>query len=303
MEKLNIAEILKDCPKGMELDCTCADNVVFDKIIEYDQIKCVIGEYRDPFILDKYGRLLHICCPKCVIFPKGKTTWEGFQRPFKDGDVVVCMEDIGEHENEFTQAFILKCIEGKEKGYCYIGYDFRLNKVFEAGKWYFDRLATEEEKQKLFDTIKANGYKWNPETKTLDKLIVPKFKVGDIIQDIDTYKVKITEVNIEDGCYGYESMIINGIGGISFSEQDKWELVPNKFDITTLKPFDKVLVRDTNGQVWTANLFSHVLGSIPRLPITFVCVSRCPNQCIPYEGNEYLIGTTNNCDDYYKTWE
>ena len=26
-------------------------------------------------------------------------------------------------------------------------------------------------------------------------------------------------------------------------------------------------------------------------------------QCIPYEGNEYLIGTTNECNDYYKTWK
>lgn len=32
MEKINIAEILKDCPSGMELDCTSYDNVSFDKI-------------------------------------------------------------------------------------------------------------------------------------------------------------------------------------------------------------------------------------------------------------------------------
>ena len=51
------------------------------------------------------------------------------------------------------------------------------------------RLATEEEKQKLYDAIKANGYKWNAGTKTLEKLVEPKFKVGDVIQDIDTYKV------------------------------------------------------------------------------------------------------------------
>ena len=32
MEKINVAELLKDCPKGMELDCTLWDNVVFDHI-------------------------------------------------------------------------------------------------------------------------------------------------------------------------------------------------------------------------------------------------------------------------------
>lgn len=26
-------------------------------------------------------------------------------------------------------------------------------------------------------------------------------------------------------------------------------------------------------------------------------------QCIPYEDNEHLLGTTNDCDEYYKTWE
>ena len=27
--KINIAELLKDCPQGMELDCTTWDNVTF----------------------------------------------------------------------------------------------------------------------------------------------------------------------------------------------------------------------------------------------------------------------------------
>lgn len=32
------------------------------------------------------------------------------------------------------------------------------------------RFATEKEKAKLFNAIKANGYKWNEVTKTLEKL-------------------------------------------------------------------------------------------------------------------------------------
>ena len=40
------------------------------------------------------------------------------------------------------------------------------------------RLATEEEKQKLFNAIKENGYRLDVETKTLVNL---KFKVGDRI--------------------------------------------------------------------------------------------------------------------------
>ena len=81
----------------------------------------------------------------------------------------------------------------------------------------------------------------------------------------------------------------------------KFKVAKPKFDITTLQPFDKVLVRDTNGQVWTADLFSHIIDTTLRT--TFVCIGHYPNQCIPYEDNKHLLGTTDDCDDFYKTWE
>ena len=31
-QKINIAELLKDCPKGMELNCLMYDNVVFEGV-------------------------------------------------------------------------------------------------------------------------------------------------------------------------------------------------------------------------------------------------------------------------------
>ena len=33
MEKINIAELLKDCPSGMELDCTMYEDVYFDYVL------------------------------------------------------------------------------------------------------------------------------------------------------------------------------------------------------------------------------------------------------------------------------
>lgn len=303
MEKLNIAELLKDCPQGMELYSPIFGKVYLDKIRPHLAIVVTTDkkqdDFKEEFLYDgRYGMN-----GECMLFPsKDKTTWEGFHRPFKDEDVVVA------EDSESLQLFLLKYLissrdDNSHDGYCYFGWGFQDNKLFKKGNWGFNRLATEEEKQKLFDAIKANGYRWNSETKTLEKLIVPKFNVGDIVQNKDYYKVKITEVNIEDACYGYESLIAHGIGGISFNEQNNWELVPSKFDITTLKPFDKVLIRDTNGQVWTTSLFSHIINTYSNLRTTFVCVGNCPNQCIPYEGNEHLLGTSNDCDDFYKTWE
>lgn len=302
--KINIAELLKDCPQGMELDCLIFEGVTLysiDTDIDNEHpIRIVTNGYF--FDLTKYGTYSNIAEAKCVIFPKGKTTWEGFVPPyhFKDGDVIYF---ITENDNEYI--FIFK---NNTDNYIEAYVDFAiitskcsLDTLFYNDNIKKQRLATEKEKQKLFDAIKANGYKWNEETKTLEKLVKPKFKVGDVIQDIDTYKVKITEVSIEDECYEYESMDIKRIGSIGFSEQDNWELVPNKFDITTLKPFDKVLVRDSD-ETWCINLF----GCYNKTDNQYNCIGNTDigwDECIPYEGNEHLLGKIDDCDEYYKTWE
>lgn len=151
--KINIAELLKDCPKGMELDCTCADNVVFDKIIEYEQIKCVIGECREALILDKYGRLRHICCPKCVIFPKGKTTWEGFVPPckFKAGDVLV---------SKAGNIVLFSHIDSNNRVnyHCIIptygSFKIGENTDVGVGRYYECVLANEQQRQRMYDKIK-----------------------------------------------------------------------------------------------------------------------------------------------------
>ena len=58
-----------------------------------------------------------------------------------------------------------------------------------------------------------------------------------------------------------------------------------------LKPFDKVLVRDYYGSKWRANFFSHMTGE-ESLP--FSCGGLEWRYCIPYEGNEHLLGTSND---------
>lgn len=58
------------------------------------------------------------------------------------------------------------------------------------------------------------------------------------------------------------------------------------------KPFDKVLVRDNaeDEDDWSLAQFSHVY----ELTGHFVVVGGIRwDQCIPYEGNEHLLGTTN----------
>lgn len=504
-QKINIAELLRDCPKGMELDCINYNGVVtFEGILDCDSYPIKISvKYDNAYFthtLTKYGQTCISPYNKCIIFPKGKTTWEGFHRPFKDGDILsyqfkgfknrtiyiykqhkqlntsyyvalsggyddsklsinnkgwmalngyndsarlateeekeklfkaikdngykwnaetktlekitTCLncrvfknmhqncpcspiwtyKDLNEaksHLNDetncrfwtkilettsseeliepkfkvgdwvtdgiskyqmhfiddthywYSENCILGSIESVDKqyhlwtikdakdgdvvtnirgaiiiyreltisGYCssFVSLD-RLNQLIPHYDSYLTagiRLSTEEEKQKLFQAIKENGYKWNSETKTLEKLIKPKFKVGDVIQDNEGYKVEITEVCLEDECYMYLSKTVNGIGGINFRNQDNWELIPDKFDITTLKPFNQVLVRTENfTPCWTIDFYD---GYRPNIGGSFtpfgVSGGKYFQQCIPYKGNEHLAGTTKDCDKFYKTWE
>lgn len=108
MEKINVAEILKDCPQGMELDCLLFDNVTFDCVadggiwIKYDDSKSgkhSLYVYDDgSFPIHNLGSLR----TKCVIFPKGKTTWEGFQIPIENSEIEDNIIDIvKENDNRF----------------------------------------------------------------------------------------------------------------------------------------------------------------------------------------------------------
>lgn len=58
------------------------------------------------------------------------------------------------------------------------------------------------------------------------------------------------------------------------------------------KPFEKVLVRDSIDDVWRASFFSHIKENDGRYVTT--CVTW--KFCIPYIGNESLIGTTKDVE-------
>lgn len=72
----------------------------------------------------------------------------------------------------------------------------------------------------------------------------------------------------------------------------KWN--PDKLcleKIQQFNPFDKVLVRENKKSEWNCSLFSFYKEDCIY---PFLCIDTYHKYCIPYEGNEHLLGTTNS---------
>lgn len=190
-ENLNLVEILKDCPKGTKLYYTVYGEVEFDHVAiscEYPIVLKLkgLGGYDS---LTPEGKTFDD--GECLLFPsKDQRDWSKFN-PKKDWFVPICEFKDGDilATNSGLQVFILEREKNDEEGSCYIGYSSGLNDIFFCGEFKFARLATEEERQKLFDAIKERGYKWNAETKTLEKFVEPKFNQN-ILRPFDKVLVR-----------------------------------------------------------------------------------------------------------------
>ena len=71
-----------------------------------------------------------------------------------------------------------------------------------------------------------------------------------------------------------------------------------RFDLNTLQPFDKVLIRNYDGCVWEPSFFGY------KTDEDLICIAALNVRCIPYnEETKHLLGTTEDCPEYYKWWE
>lgn len=77
-----------------------------------------------------------------------------------------------------------------------------------------------------------------------------------------------------------------------------------KFDIKTLQPFDKVLVRigtNYDSSEWHIDFFEYF---DKKNKMIFNLSSLPNNWVIPYnDETKHLVNTTNDCPEYYKWWE
>ena len=80
----------------------------------------------------------------------------------------------------------------------------------------------------------------------------------------------------------------------------KFKIKKPKFDPKTLKPFDKVLARDSIEGQWRCTFYSHERKDIYK----YVTADYTYNYCIPYnDDTKHLVGTANKEPEFYRYWE
>lgn len=71
-----------------------------------------------------------------------------------------------------------------------------------------------------------------------------------------------------------------------------------KFDFSSLKPFDKVLVRNDNEDEWSISIFSHCNK---HHFYKYKCIESKYAYCIPYnDDTKHLVGTSMPAPEYYR---
>lgn len=232
--KINIAEILRDMPKGTKLysplfgkcELIGVDNSKYPIAIKAQRIDGAIskGIMKDGRYFDGYEDA------ECSLYPSAKMCcWDKF---FKRGDVV------RNPHNEMIAVF---------DGWAnddYTEFNTTIN-------YYKDHTFGEEEVCDTECFVKAND-----EQKTLFIAAAEKHYCGKY--NPETLQVEPVKVSIPK---------------------------------CLLKPFDKVLVRDSDAGIWKAAHFSHYIG---EYEYPYFTTASAYKQCVPYDCNEYLLGTNKS---------
>lgn len=293
MENLDLREILKDVPKGTKLYSPLFGECYLDDVNSRIEL---LDSKNNKVWLYYNGKYNQTYDGECMLFPsKENRDWNTFC-PFKDGDILYVKTPNTEFifiYKDNDQYNINDYVAYSKSGKLYLKPSYSCGLCNKRNILNI-RLATEEEKEKLFDKLQEEGYFWNGETKSLEKY---KFEVGHCITTTGEHKHVITQIKHNKYIVTTDDKYLKD--EILCAYQENFNFYQEKFDITTLKPFDRVLIRLDDECRWGIDYFERY---VPKEDNPFYCMSTAWKQCIPYEGNEHLIGTTNDCNEYYKTW-
>lgn len=334
-EKINIAEILKNKPKGTKL---------------YDWLHNIDVE------LDTISTTDTETVVWCTNETNNNTTCHrgysefGTERGYPDGlQILLPSKDMRDWSKFFKKGDVLICYEGKKPYYTiFDGFEDNTYRAFKGkfahdcyeGKWYqnegnlstntFQKLNRAYSEIYVTKIEERFGGKLNRETLEIEKP-QPEFKEGDIAFADYGNRQDVFIVSGRTGLSeGYSSFISMDLSSLTLSmacrtsffkkdlcklrlatEEEKQQLfdaltkegkawdaekkmIVNLKPKVELKPFDNVLVRHQKTEEWRANIFSHTDKTDEYLD--YVCVNGRWEFCIPYEGNESLLGTTKDVE-------
>ena len=315
--KINVAEILKDKSQGTKLyDLLRNIDVELDKVHTTDvgtYIECTSTNEVGSTLLFDYSKLgtekcwlegLRILLPSKNMRDWGKFAWKkgdllinscGFQCIFKEWA-----------SDDYTK--FNGCYSNSKDGY---------EDVSNAETAKFVKLDNNIAYGYVREIERKLGGILNLETLEIEKT-QPEFKDGDIV--VYGESVAICRRFYKHTLSFYVSL--NEMFGLLFAdevesseeyrfatEEEKQQLFDalekegkawdtEKKQIVDIKkehqfkPFEKVLVRDSIDDVWRASFFSHIKENDGRYVTT--CVTW--KFCIPYIGNESLVGTTKDME-------
>lgn len=318
-EKIDIAEILKDKPANTKLYSPLFGEVYFSHV---GGGNIAVEHHGGISLFFSSGRFFDYDESEPLLFPsKEMRDWRKFA--WKKGDVLVSndgkIEVIFEKFGSDTyQSFIGKHhLDSLDE-----------NLYYQDGGAYPTasfNIETEDAAQTYINTIEERlDGKLNHETPEIEKA-QPEFKDGDILyaeKDEEHVPVIFILKSSKEGVFYYACLTLGdyilcdykGLGHVGSAkfrfatEEEKkkffdilaienkaWDaekkmIVDLKLKVE-LKPFDKVLVRNNNIRKWEADLFGfkNVTGH-------YHCVGGTWLQCIPYIGNESLLGTTKDVE-------
>lgn len=304
--KINIAKILKNKPEGTKLWTDMFGSVTLYVVTDTCDAFQVKHHNKEPWF-DEDGKLYKEGV-LCIYPSKSMRDWEKFS--WKKGDVLI-----------------------SDCGFMCIFKEWASDDYTKFNGCYFDGMPnTETAKYSKVDNNIAYGYirdienrcggKLNLETLEIEKQT--KFKDGDIvcISGIGYLAYGIVK-SIDYSSKKLEYYVLNDMSTLKFEDwlsfEDKhiqpitetqqiilfdalekegkaWDAEKKQIvDIKNehqFKPFEKVLVRDSIDDVWRASFFSHIKENDGRYVTT--CVTW--KFCIPYIGNESLLGTTKDVE-------
>lgn len=321
-ERINIVEILKNKPKGTKLYADAFGELSIEDI--YAECKDELGitlSSKDGDELLFYNDGKYSIYGEPILVPsKEMRDWEKFA--WKRGDVLVNSRGLkilfDRWANDNYTSFYAKTINLVEDGFL----DTNLH-----------TLVSEKETKSFIKCIEEKlGGKLNRETLEIEKT-QPEFKDGDIVfmkgikdgyfancifilrseyKDGDERAFYYAFYNADDKFttaeYGYTRVHYNLRPATDSEKQQLFDALAKKgkawdaekkqiVDLkpkVELNPFDNVLVRHQKTEEWRANIFSHTDKTDEYLD--YVCVNGRWEFCIPYIGNESLLGTTKDVE-------